>query len=391
MICRVILFWRLSAASALAELPCGSFVASVAFCRRWLGRLALFAGAAFTLVAQTAEAKLAIGDPPPKLQVGQWVQGEPVRQFDSNHIYVLDFWATWCGPCVASIPHLNDLAQKFKDKGVIFIGQNVWDSDDAVAPFVKKMGDKMTYRVALDDKSQDPDGFMASHWWKRHVEQHGIPTAFIINKAGRIAWIGHPVQLNEKLIEDIRTDQFDVTNFAEKYEKMRQEDKILGGDQDKLFHAMDAKKWDDASAALDDLLKQFPRFQTSFTLARFKILLGQKKFAAAWNFGETFSNTHTNAAGLENALAWAILAPAVMEERNLPLAEKLALHANETAQGKDPAILDTLARAEFMLGKKSLAIETEQKAASAAPETEKDSYRKTLSIYQQDKLPDAKE
>jgi len=73
------------------------------------------------------------------------------------------------------------------DKGVVVIGQNVWDDDSNVPAFVKKMGDKMTYRVALDDKSQETNGFMSEHWWKRKVNNHTIPHAFIINKEGHIA------------------------------------------------------------------------------------------------------------------------------------------------------------------------------------------------------------
>jgi thiol-disulfide isomerase/thioredoxin len=71
-----------------------------------------------------------VGDKAPALQTGKWIQGEPVTAFNRNHVYVLEFWATWCGPCVQSIPHLNQMWQKYKDKGVVFIGQDVWDGDD---------------------------------------------------------------------------------------------------------------------------------------------------------------------------------------------------------------------------------------------------------------------
>ncbi len=164
--------------------------------------VAALAAAFFAVAAPMAQAELAIGDPAPKLQVGKWVQGEPVKEFETNHVYIVEFWATWCGPCVASIPHLNELWQKFKNQGLVVIGQNVWDNDSDVPAFVKKMGDKMTYRVALDDKSRETDGFMAEHWWKRKVNNHTIPNAFVI-KQGRIAWIGHPMGLNEKLLQDI--------------------------------------------------------------------------------------------------------------------------------------------------------------------------------------------
>ena len=184
--------------------------------------LTLIAGVTLVVAARAVDATLTVGDPAPKLQVGGWIQGEPVRKFDADHIYVIEFWATWCGPCRVSLPHLNDLWQKFKDKGVIAIGQDVWEEDhSAVAPFVKQMGDKMTYRVALDDSSQETNGFMLVNWI-RAADQIGIPTAFIVNKQGRIAWIGDPMGLNEKLLNDILSGHYDMTKAAEEYKKQQQ-------------------------------------------------------------------------------------------------------------------------------------------------------------------------
>ena len=109
-----------------------------------------------------------------------------------------------------------------RTRGLIAIGQDVWEPDDSsVAAFVKKMGDQMTYRVALDDKSQDKDGVMAVNWMKA-ADQNGIPTAFIVNQQGRIAWIGHPMELNEQILEDILAGRFDITKFAAEYERQQQ-------------------------------------------------------------------------------------------------------------------------------------------------------------------------
>ena len=56
---------------------------------------------------------------------------------------LVDWWATWCGPCRASIPHLNEIHAKYKEKGLIVIGQNCFERDETkVAPFVKSMGAK---------------------------------------------------------------------------------------------------------------------------------------------------------------------------------------------------------------------------------------------------------
>ena len=70
-----------------------------------------------------------------------------------------------------------------------------------MAPFVKKMGDKMTYRVALDDKTSDKKGQMAKTWMEA-AGREGIPSAFLVDTKGIIAWIGHPMELKEQVIEE---------------------------------------------------------------------------------------------------------------------------------------------------------------------------------------------
>ena len=109
----------------------------------WLA--AIFALASAATGAEN-EITLKMGDPAPKLQVSKWVQGEGVQAFEKDKAYIVEFWATWCGPCRDSIPHLNAIHNQFKDKGLVVIGQNVWEDDiAAVEPFVKKMGDKILH------------------------------------------------------------------------------------------------------------------------------------------------------------------------------------------------------------------------------------------------------
>jgi thiol-disulfide isomerase/thioredoxin/tetratricopeptide (TPR) repeat protein len=143
---------------------------------------------------------LGLGDPAPKLDVKSFVKGEPIATLEPGKFYVVEFWATWCGPCRVSIPHLTKLQKKHPK--VAFIGVSIWEQDqNAVKPFVDTMGDQMAYRVATDaipEKGDANDGIMASKWMKA-AGQGGIPTAFIIDKGRRIAWIGHPMSMDEPL------------------------------------------------------------------------------------------------------------------------------------------------------------------------------------------------
>src|ERR1017187_4999394 len=225
-----------------------------------LRALTLLTGVALAVAASTAEAKLTVGDPAPKLQVAKWVQGDPVKAFDTNHVYIVEFWATWCGPCRVSIPHLNELHEKFKDKGFIAIGQDVWDQDDGVAAFVKKMGDQMTYRVALDDKSQETNGFMAVNWMQA-ADQRGIPSSFIINKQGRIAWIGHPMELTEQLLNDILADHYDVAKATADYVQRQQNLQQLKELSKNLSGNLEQNDWKGAEATVAQIEKLLPADQ----------------------------------------------------------------------------------------------------------------------------------
>jgi thiol-disulfide isomerase/thioredoxin len=340
------------------------------------------------LAMLVAKAELMVGDIAPKFQTGSWIQGEPVHGFDTNHVYIIELWATWCGPCVGSIPHLNELSEKFKDKGVIVIGLDVWDSDEAVAPFVKKMSDKMTYRVALDDKSHDPEGFIGSNWWKRKVNHHGIPTAFIIGKDGRIAWIGHPMSLNEQILNDIVSGQYDLAKAAVEYKKELEENDRFQVLQEELFSDVKQKQWDAAESALKRISEMYPKSQ-GFTSTRLKVLLGQKKMDEAHQFAESFSNAHSTDDVWQNELAWTIATSDNADQPCLDLAEKMAERAVQLTEGKNAGALDTLARVQFMLGSKTEAIVTEEKAMDMeANQNAKNDLEKTLASYREGKLPD---
>jgi thiol-disulfide isomerase/thioredoxin len=116
----------------------------------------------------------------PPIQIDQWITSPPPDL--KNRVYVLEFWATWCPPCVQSIPHTIELADKYKDKAVSFIALSVDSSSEPVKKMVKDKS--ITYYVGMDNGLSEK------------YSVRGIPSAFIIGRSGQIVWQGHPMSRN---------------------------------------------------------------------------------------------------------------------------------------------------------------------------------------------------
>ncbi len=175
---------------------------------RFLAGALLLASVAFV----QAQTKLAVGDPAPALKVGTWFQGKPIQGFEKGHVYVVEFWATWCGPCHKAIPHLNKLAKKHEGKATI-LGVNVWDdakNDTQVREFLDKLEEKMTYSAVRDTNHE-----MLSKWLQA-ADQKGIPCAFVVDKEGKIAWIGHPMGDLEKVLAGVVDGTYKTPESAPK-------------------------------------------------------------------------------------------------------------------------------------------------------------------------------
>jgi thiol-disulfide isomerase/thioredoxin len=200
--------------------------------------------------AEGLKQELAMGDAAPALQVQEFVKGEPVKQFEKGKIYVVEFWATWCAPCRESIPHLTKLQQE--NKGVTFIGVSIDEETGLVKPFVDKMGDKMDYRVAID--SRDGGNARMAQAWLEASGQEGIPAAFVVDGDGRVAWLGHPGDLEQPLVQ-IVAGKWDLVAKAAEYKKAKAQERALAKVQDDLGLLLRRKKYAEATKLLDNAAK----------------------------------------------------------------------------------------------------------------------------------------
>ena len=348
--------------------------------------------AIFIVAASASAATLRIGDYAPPLQAGKWLQGEPVRSFDSNHVYVVEFWATWWAPCRTSLSRLNGIAEKYSDRGLVAIAQDVFEKDESSVPaFLNKMDDKITCRMALDDKSQDTEGAMAVSWMKA-AGQTGVPIMFVVNRHGRIAWIGHPMLLEQSVIEAILDDKFDSAAYAEQFEKQQGRQDLQKSFLQQLATELKTKDWDAATATVGEIEKGMPvdsRYKIS--PVRMQILLHRKDFSGAYKLAESTSDSYPNDIYMENEMAWDLASTEGVDRQGLDLAKKLAMRANVAANWKNSGVLDTLARTQFLTGETNEAVATEQKALDVATDEMKPNLKQWLNDYQQGRLPEVKE
>jgi thiol-disulfide isomerase/thioredoxin len=321
---------------------------------------------------------LKVGDMAPPLRVGKWMKGEPVTELERGKIYVIEFWATWCGPCVTSIPRVTKLQEKFRDKGVVVIGVDVLEPDAERGPaFVTRMGDRMGYRVAADDVPEGgrpEQGKMVTTWW-RAAGQAGVPYAFLVDRDGRLAWHGHPLQM-EHALGMLAEDKFDAAEQAKW-------DKRLEGQFVAFNAAAKARDFDKALAALDEIAAMAPGMADMMTGTRMDVLLIRRDYKAANALAAALA---ADEAAAHDAFRLATTANALLnaadpEQADRATALKLAAKAYE-AEGRTGWQYESLlARAHAANGQFDKAAEVQAKAVENAPEAHKEGQAQVLAAY----------
>lgn len=117
-----------------------------------------------------------IGQAAPEFS-GEAIDGAPIALGDlRGRVVVLDFWATWCGPCIAAMPTMRDLASRFEDKGVVFVGVSL-DAPDAKAAIRDVVArERLPYRQFHDARGAVSEAYGVS----------GIPCVVLIDRQGMV-------------------------------------------------------------------------------------------------------------------------------------------------------------------------------------------------------------
>ena len=359
------------------------------------------------LSATLSAAGLKVGDPAPATRPATMLQGEAVKDFKKGEVYVFECWASWCGPCIAAIPHLNELHKQMGKKGVVITGVNVWEAErDAASAqrakdFLKAQGDKMSYRVAVGGKAFIKD-------WLEAAEVNGIPHAFVVAD-GKIAWTGHPAQLTAEMLGDILTGTplAAAAPIAEKIPQRRlskpavpagtaPNDPEMAAAQaklDALSEAMRARDWDAAEKALPAAAGVLPKpeGQELRDSIEAQIGLARGKPAKFYAQLQKLADEEFDDPEALNEIAWRLLTmKAFAQNPNLALAEKCAVQSVKLTKEEHPDKLDTLARLRWLQGKKEEAIRLQIKSVDKAePGEMKAALQKTLDAMLKGILPPA--
>ncbi len=349
--------------------------------------------ASLVLLAATAlgaplDVTLQVGDKAPALENVDWLQGEAVRSFEEGQVYVLDFWATWCGPCIASIPHINELATTRKDDGVTVIGVAIWPRSrmTPTQEFVDDQGEKMSYTIAADIDGKTAEAYMTASG------QNGIPTAMVVDQQGTLVWIGHPVDGLDRVVDEVVAGTFDLEAEAERRaaEKAEEEAWMAVLEEatpinEALQAALEAEEWQVVHDRAEEMAALHERFAGYHNL-RYRALLrlDETGVRGATLGRELVTTTFAEDSRQLEGFAWWIVAPdsdVPADMRDLDLALDAALRADDLTGNENASIQDTLARIRFRQGDVPAAIALQKKAIALAEKAEDESLASMIETF----------
>lgn len=284
------------------------------------GFLALCVGLLGAASSRAAE----LGDKAPELKILEWAKGEPITLpaiQEAKKVAVVEFWATWCPPCRASIPHITKLQQKYKDSAV-FIGVSS-ESAETVKSFVEKQGDNMNYRVAIDSENGTTKGFMGAFGIQ------AIPHAFLVDQTGRIIYHAHPMDTKlEDYLEKAVSGEFDLAAAKKAIENEQNRERLFEEYGELVIDGKDKEKAKSVGQQLYEVLSE-----------------------DATQLGQ---------------LAWAIASAPELGFQDLDFALQCAKKAVDLTERKSADLLDTYARVLYESGDKEEAIKTAEQALPLA-------------------------
>lgn len=152
------------------------------------------------LIKINAQNGIKIGEKFADLYISDFIHNIPKDKNFENKYKVIEFWATWCGPCLQAVPHINSLQQDFsKRKDLVFLSMT-YEEPSKVIKTLNKVDFKT---VVVSDRTKNTHK-------KLGVEVNGnmiLPKTYLLDNNNIIRWIGHPNELNSELINNLLSNK----------------------------------------------------------------------------------------------------------------------------------------------------------------------------------------
>ncbi len=306
------------------------------------------------------------GGAAPPIRLAEVVHGPAFEGRQDGQIYVLEFWATWCGPCLGSMPHLAELQTHYGDS-VRFIGVTS-ETPETVREFLsgqqsddQTWADVVTYTLACDDNDRTSASYMEA------AGQNGIPTAFIINAEGTVVWIGHPMGMDDPL-QQVVDGTYDVESARSEFLLSRH-----------LNEALQTGSYDRALTILEEHLSNHPD-DVQHALLRLQLLMVLGRTDELSGPAVRLAESHPDDLQVQAVVARILADNAAGDAALLDTALACALKAVELVGEPHPDALALAAHVYSARGEPEQAVAWQKKAIAAADDTEP--YEHTLKQYE---------
>lgn len=317
-------------------------------------------------VADAQRRGLSVGDNAPDLTIGEWLHGQETS-ITSDNVYVVVFWATWCRPCVQSIPKLSRMQRQYRDEGLVIIGVSDEDKDD-VQSFLRRRARDIEYRIAIDERNR------TKRAWMRAANRDGIPSAFIVDRRGRIQFIGSPHNNEfEFILELVLMNRYDARLFE-------RAEPIL----EAANNARKVRNWNQAMRRFDQVVELDEAVFAPITIHKFEMLLvdmDEKK--RAYEYARELIETYSaDGYFLVNFARFIAENPDIPDEkRDMKFALEVANQAANAVGENHPIGLAVRARIHYQLGDVDQAISLQRRAWMVASPERKGDFERALQAY----------
>ncbi len=341
----------------------------------------LIAALSFAIVSGAASAAPQVGDKAPPVKVTKWMTqtppSTPGEAGADKNVFLVEFWATWCGPCMKSIPHLAELHKKYQKDGLVIMGLSN-EEPEIIAKFLgerlKKLRIEMPYFIGADEEME------TQNVWMKDIE--GIPYAFLVDRKSMVVWTGNPLADTKELddaIKNVLAGQFDINAAKKAAENAKKADDLMN-DLRAAFGLSDKAK---VFKLLDEIIALKPKDLQAYLIKRQMFIeFEMEDQIAGWEarIEEAMKDSPDSLLQLAD-----VELGKPISKRNLGLLYRSIVRANELHMGKDAETLALLAQVQCNMGMLDAAIATQRQANALATGEMAEEFKLVLKYYETSK------